>query len=151
LLGDYVRLSLEHLTLPVWAVAKCHKLRGKYFGAFQVVAVHSPIAIELRLPSWLHSSIHPVFHAMYLKPSTTASADRGMKQLLQDILNRLIVKSMASWLIAPVATLLSFWCSGSDAPIYRAPGSRSLGWYMLSGTCVHIETKLVVSRLTCLT
>ena len=83
--GDYVRLSLEHLKLPVWAVAKCHKLRGKYFGAFQVVAVHSPIAIELRLPSWLHSSIHPVFHAMYLKPSTTASADRGMKKLLQDV------------------------------------------------------------------
>ena len=83
--GDYVRLSLEHLTLPVWAVAKCRKLRGKYFGAFQVVAVHSPIAIELRLPSWLHSNIHPVFHAMYLKPSTTASADRGMKQILQDI------------------------------------------------------------------
>eukprot|EP01046_Picozoa_sp_COSAG06_P055358 COSAG06_NODE_10156_length_1738_cov_4.849908_3_plen_91_part_01 len=57
------------LTMPVWTVSKCRKLRGKYVGSFLVVAVHSPIAIEVRLPSWLHKNIHPVFHPMYLKLS----------------------------------------------------------------------------------
>eukprot|EP01046_Picozoa_sp_COSAG06_P009301 COSAG06_NODE_483_length_15127_cov_38.842960_1_plen_124_part_00 len=28
--GDYVRLSLEHLQIPAWALSKCSKLRGKY-------------------------------------------------------------------------------------------------------------------------
>ena len=54
--GDYVRLKLDHIQLPVWSVSKCKKLRGKYFGPFPVVAVHSPIAIELRLPKWLSYS-----------------------------------------------------------------------------------------------
>ena len=38
--GDYVMLSLEHIQLPVWAVSKCRKLRGKYFGPFPIVQVH---------------------------------------------------------------------------------------------------------------
>lgn len=52
--GDYVKLKLDHIQLPVWTVSKCKKLRGKYFGSFPVVAVHSPIAIEIRLPKWMH-------------------------------------------------------------------------------------------------
>ena len=46
--GDFVKLKLDHIQLPVWTVAKCKKLRGKYFGSFPVVAVHSPIAICIR-------------------------------------------------------------------------------------------------------
>ena len=34
---DYVMLSLERIQLPVWAVSKCRKLRGKYFGPFPIV------------------------------------------------------------------------------------------------------------------
>jgi hypothetical protein len=68
-----------------WAVAKCRKLRGKYFGSFPVVAVHSPLAIELRLPVWLHASVHPVFHPMYLKLSTTTTVDHGLRSRLQSI------------------------------------------------------------------
>ncbi len=60
--GDFVKLKLDHIQLPVWTVAKCKKLRGKYFGSFPVVAVHSPLAIELRLPAWMHRNIHPVFY-----------------------------------------------------------------------------------------
>ena len=28
--GDVVKLKLDHIQLPVWTVAKCKKLRGKY-------------------------------------------------------------------------------------------------------------------------
>ena len=83
--GDYVRLSLAHIQLPVWAVSKCRKLRGKYFGAFPIVAVHSPLAIELRLPTWLHKNIHPVFHPMYLKPATTTKTDGGLRKTLGNV------------------------------------------------------------------
>jgi hypothetical protein len=44
--GDHVRLKLDHIQLPVWTVSKCKKLRGKYFGSFPVVAVHSPLRIS---------------------------------------------------------------------------------------------------------
>ena len=54
---DYVMLSLERIQLPVWAVSKCRKLRGKYFGPFPIVQVHTQLAIELRLPTWLHKAI----------------------------------------------------------------------------------------------
>jgi hypothetical protein len=83
--GDFVRVSLEHLQLPVWAVAKCRKLRAKYFGAFAVVAVHSPLAIEIELPPWLHKNVHPVFHPMHLKPTTSASLDVGLKGRLGSV------------------------------------------------------------------
>jgi hypothetical protein len=74
--GDYVRLKLDHLQLPVWTVSKCRKLRGKYVGSFPVVAVHSPIAIEVRLPNWLHKNIHPVFHpTAALPPRPSASPE----------------------------------------------------------------------------
>ena len=68
-------------------MSKCRKLRGKYFGAFPVVAVHSPLAIELRLPAWMHSRIHPVFHPMYLRPSPTVSQEPRLRQNLETILN----------------------------------------------------------------
>lgn len=83
--GDYVRLSLEHLQIPAWALSKCSKLRGKYFGSFPVVAVHSPIAIEVRLPAWLHANVHPVFHPMYLKPASNKSVDGGLRTKLQSV------------------------------------------------------------------
>ena len=80
--GDYVMLKLDHIQLPVWTVAKCRKLRGKYFGAFPVVAVHSPLAIELRLPAWMHQQIHPVFHPMYLKLASTTTVQKDLKRTL---------------------------------------------------------------------
>ena len=56
--------------------SKCRKLRGKYVGSFPVVAVHSPIAIEVRLPNWLHKNIHPVFHpTAALPPRPSASPE----------------------------------------------------------------------------
>ena len=76
-------LRLDHIQLPVWSVAKCKKLRGKYFGSFPVVAVHSPLAIELRLPSWMHDRMHPVFHPMYLKLSSQNRTEPGLKKLLE--------------------------------------------------------------------
>ena len=84
--GDYVMLRLDHIQLPVWSVAKCKKLRGKYFGSFPVVAVHSPLAIELRLPSWMHVRMHPVFHPMYLKLSSQSRTEPGLKNLLEPIM-----------------------------------------------------------------
>ena len=78
--GDHVRLKLDHIQLPVWAVSKCRKLRGKFFGPFPVVAVHSPIAIELRLSQWLHANVHPVFHSMYLKPAEKRSTDSSLRK-----------------------------------------------------------------------
>ena len=50
-----------------------------------MVAVHSPLAIELRLPVWLHASVHPVFHPMYLKLSTTTTVDHGLRSRLQSV------------------------------------------------------------------
>ena len=47
--SHHVMLKLDHIQLPVWTISKCKKLRGKYFGAFPVVAVHSPIAIDRRI------------------------------------------------------------------------------------------------------
>ena len=79
-------LRLDHIQLPVWSVAKCKKLRGKYFGSFPVVAVHSPLAIELRLPSWMHARMHPVFHPMYLKLSSQSRTEPGLKNLLGPIM-----------------------------------------------------------------
>ena len=35
-----------------------------------VVAVHSPRAVEIRLPQYAHGHIHPVIHPMYLKLAT---------------------------------------------------------------------------------
>ena len=76
-------LRLDHIQLPVCSVAKCKKLRGKYFGSFPVVAVHSPLAIEIRLPSWMHDRMHPVFHPMYLKLSSQNRTEPGLKKLLE--------------------------------------------------------------------
>ena len=84
--GDYVKLKLDHIQLPVWSVSKCKKLRGKYFGSFPVVAVHSPLAIELRLPKWMHANIHPVFHPMYLQLASTSTVQKNLKATLGDIL-----------------------------------------------------------------
>ena len=83
--GDFVRISLEHMQLPVWTVAKCHKLRGKYFGAFEVESVHSPVAIRVKLPGWLSANIHPVFHPMHLKPTTSAALDVGIRNRLSSV------------------------------------------------------------------
>eukprot|EP01046_Picozoa_sp_COSAG06_P035536 COSAG06_NODE_3828_length_4861_cov_4.239605_4_plen_195_part_00 len=83
--GDHVRLKLDHLQLPVCTVSKCRKLRGKYVGSFPVVVVHSPIAIEVRLPTWLHKNIHPVFHPMYLKLSDKVSLDKGLRKTLEHV------------------------------------------------------------------
>jgi hypothetical protein len=47
--------------------------------------VHSPIAIEVRLPSWLHKNIHPVFHPMYLKLSDKVSPDKGLRKTLENV------------------------------------------------------------------
>ena len=83
--GEFVMLSLEHIQLPVWAVSKCRKLRGKYFGPFPIVQVHTQLAIELQLPTWLHQAIHPVFHPMYLKPSSTIVTDKKLKQKIGSV------------------------------------------------------------------
>ena len=83
--GDYVMLSLEHIQLPVWAVSKCRKLRGKYFGPFPIVQVHTQLAMELQLPTWLHKAIHPVFHPMYLKPSSSTTEDKQLKKKIGSV------------------------------------------------------------------
>ena len=55
-------------------------------GSFPVVAVHSPIAIELRLPDWMHQNIHPVFHPMYLQLAGTKTVQPNLKQMLGNVL-----------------------------------------------------------------
>ena len=83
--GDSVRIKLDHVQLPVWTVSKCRKLRGKYFGPFTVAAVHSPIAVEVTLPKWLHANLHPVFHPMYLKMAEKRSADVNLRAQLRGV------------------------------------------------------------------
>jgi hypothetical protein len=61
-----VKLKLGHYKMPEYMVGKASKLRQKYFGNFAVVAVHSPTAIELRLPEYMHIRVHPVIHPQYL-------------------------------------------------------------------------------------
>ena len=58
---------------------------GKYFGPFPVVAVHSPIAIEVRLPAWLHANLHPVFHSMYLKPAEKRTTDANLRRQIGNV------------------------------------------------------------------
>eukprot|EP01046_Picozoa_sp_COSAG06_P039540 COSAG06_NODE_4686_length_4036_cov_7.714757_5_plen_90_part_00 len=74
---------------PTWPPSrlsfKCRKLRGKYVGPFPIVAVHSPIAIEVRLPSWLHANLHHVFHSMYLRPAEKKTTDTNLKQQLKGV------------------------------------------------------------------
>jgi len=84
--GDCVMLKLDHIQLPVWTVSKCKKLRGKYFGAFPVVAVHSPLAIEVRLPKWMHDNIHPVFHPMYLRLASRTTIQSDLRWQLGNVL-----------------------------------------------------------------
>ena len=67
LVGDVVKLKLGHYKMPEYTVGKASKLRQKYFGNFEVVAVHSLTAIELRLPEYMHIRVHPVIHPQYLK------------------------------------------------------------------------------------
>ena len=80
--GDWVRLSVEHYKLPVWTAAKCAKLRGRYFGPFRVAAVHSPVAIELELPSFMQG-VHPVIHPQYLKLASNRRQERGLPALMR--------------------------------------------------------------------
>ena len=49
------------------------------------MAVHSPIAIEIQLPEWMHERIHPVFHPMYLKLSDTVSTQKNLRWELGDV------------------------------------------------------------------
>ena len=65
--GDVVKLKLGHYKMPEYMVGKASKLRQRYFGNFEVVAVHSPNAIEIHLPKYMHVRVHPVIHPQYLR------------------------------------------------------------------------------------
>ena len=133
-----VMLSLEHIQLPVWTISKCRKLRGRYFGPIPIVQVHTQLSIDLRLPTWLHNSIQPVFHPMYVKLSSTVSEDRKLKQKIGDVLEKKLKQKIGNvfepaevrgfWLIGSVMARLSTWSNGNTARIYRAHGSPKLGW-----------------------
>lgn len=92
LVGDVVKLKLGHYKMPEYTVGKASKLRQKYFGNFEVVAVHSLTAIELRLPEYMHIRVHPVIHPQYLKLSdrkpdgqfkTGVEKGSGLRELIE--------------------------------------------------------------------
>lgn len=64
--GDMVKLKLGHYKLPTYQHKTAQKLRQRYFGNFEVTAVHSPTAIELALPAYM-SRVHNVIHPEYLR------------------------------------------------------------------------------------
>ena len=68
--------------MPIFTVAKSKKLRAQWFGPFKVVAVHSPVAVELDLPAYLNS-VHPVVHPQYLKPTARRRCDAGVRAILE--------------------------------------------------------------------
>ena len=45
LVGDVVKLKLGHYKMPKYRVGKASKLRQKYFGNFEVVAVHTAVCV----------------------------------------------------------------------------------------------------------
>ena len=138
-----VMLSLEHIQLPVWTISKCRKLRGRYFGPIPIVQVHTQLSIDLRLPTWLHNSIQPVFHPMYIKLSSTVSEDRKLKQKIGDVLEKKLKQKIGnvfepaevreSWPIGSDMPKRSTWCNGKIARTCRALGSLKLSLYRLSG------------------
>ena len=62
--GDLVRLTTDHITLPTQPSSK---LVDRYLGPFKVLQVVSPVAYRLQLPPSMHL-IHPVFHVSRLLP-----------------------------------------------------------------------------------
>ena len=61
-----VKLKLGHYKLPTYQHKTAQKLRQRYFGNFEVTAVHSPTAIELALPAYM-SRVHNVIHPEYIR------------------------------------------------------------------------------------
>jgi len=80
--GDYVRMSVKHLNLPAHALAGAKKLNQKYYGPIRVAHVHSPVAIELELPTVLRH-IHHTVHPMYLIPATRGGTRQATAELQQ--------------------------------------------------------------------
>ena len=76
-------LELSHYKFAAEALGPAKKLNQKFAGAFPVVAVHSPRAIEIRLPTYAHGLIHPVIHPMYLKLASRKSVQKGMRKLIE--------------------------------------------------------------------
>ena len=76
-------LELSHYKFAAEALGPAKKLHQKYAGSFPVVAVHSPRAIEIRLPAYAHGLIHPVIHPMYLKLSSRKSVQKGLRKLIE--------------------------------------------------------------------
>ena len=62
--GDWVKLDAAYLP---WGDQPARKLRDRFIGPLQVVAVISPVAYKLGLPPAL-SKLHPVFHVEKLLP-----------------------------------------------------------------------------------
>jgi hypothetical protein len=75
-------IDLSHYKFAADALGPAKKLRQKFAGSFPVVAVHSPSAIEIRLPAYAHGRIHPVIHPMYLKLASNRSVQKGFRQVV---------------------------------------------------------------------
>ena len=63
--GDQVLLSTAHLQTDAEKRRPLKKLQAKFVGPYKIIAVISPMAYKLDLPSTMH--VHPVFHISLLK------------------------------------------------------------------------------------
>ena len=72
--GDRVKVSMEHLKLPIHSLAGAKKLRGKFVGHWKVLQVHSDGAVHVDMPAYL-SQVHPVIHASFLRRSAKAGTE----------------------------------------------------------------------------
>ena len=72
--GDRVKVSMEHLKLPIHSLDGAKKLRGKFVGHWKVLQVHSDGAVHVDMPDYL-SQVHPVLHPSFLRRSAKVGTE----------------------------------------------------------------------------
>ncbi|KNE61647.1 hypothetical protein AMAG_18666, partial [Allomyces macrogynus ATCC 38327] len=73
--GDFVMLNARNLNADTAGLPVTAKLRPSYIGPFKVIAQHSPVSFQLKLPDrMIANRVHDVFHADHLKQAPLGGA-----------------------------------------------------------------------------